>query len=319
MGIKGTRSYLQARPPPREIQGDFVQTTVTRCLAACAVGVVFVLLAGVTPARADVMYVSNYLGGGTISKVSSTGQVSTYATGIGYASGLVRDASGDLYVSELTGGSIIKIAAGGVKSNFATKIWGFQIAFGPDGALYTASRNLDAIKRITAAGVVNDFVTNISAYQLAFDSSGYLFTVDNTRIGMLQVNPAGVVSNYIAVPQGMTGLAFAPDGTLYGANYLTGSVYKLTSQGASVFATGFVSPQGIAFDSNGDLYVANQNANSISKVTSAGVVSTFATGLNAPQYIAFAVPEPASGLVVMLAVVSLTARRRRMNRVSHDR
>jgi gliding motility-associated-like protein len=55
----------------------------------------------------------------------------------------------------------------------------------------------------------------------------------------------------------------------------------------STFATGLNAPDGIAFDAAGNLYSSNYLKNTISKITSGGTVSTFATGLNAPFGIAF--------------------------------
>ena len=55
----------------------------------------------------------------------------------------------------------------------------------------------------------------------------------------------------------------------------------------STFASGFNSPDGLAFDAAGNLYVANAGNNTVSKVTPAGVVSTFASGFNDPVGLAF--------------------------------
>ena len=55
----------------------------------------------------------------------------------------------------------------------------------------------------------------------------------------------------------------------------------------STFASGFNGPDGLAFDAAGNLYVANQCNGTVSEVTPAGVVSTFASGFNQPCGLAF--------------------------------
>jgi sugar lactone lactonase YvrE len=114
--------------------------------------------------------------------------------------------------------------------------------------------------------------------------------------------------------------AAAPDARvdLYISNQGTSSVDKVGPGGgvATTFATGFNGPDGLAFDASGNLYVANRGVGTVSKVTPGGSVSTFATGLNNPRFLAFspaAVPEPSS-LVLMttgLAGVAAWVRRRR--------
>ncbi len=54
----------------------------------------------------------------------------------------------------------------------------------------------------------------------------------------------------------------------------------------STFATGFNNPEGLAFDAAGNLYVANFGDNTVNKVTPAGAVSTF-TDVIQPWGLAF--------------------------------
>ncbi len=69
------------------------------------------------------------------------------------------------------------------------------------------------------------------------------------------------------------------------------TVSEVTPAGVvSTFASGFDDPDGLAFDAAGNLYVANYGNNTVSEVTPAGVVSTFASGFNEPDGLAFDAP-----------------------------
>jgi DNA-binding beta-propeller fold protein YncE len=75
---------------------------------------------------------------------------------------------------------------------------------------------------------------------------------------------------------------------LYVSNNGSGDIYKYTSIGAqSTFASGLNSPEGLAFDSEGNLFETDINSNSIIKITPGGLKFTFASGLNSPNALAF--------------------------------
>jgi hypothetical protein len=56
---------------------------------------------------------------------------------------------------------------------------------------------------------------------------------------------------------------------------------------ASTFASGFNAPEGLAFDAAGNLYVANYGNGTVSEVTPAGQASRFASGFSSPDGLAF--------------------------------
>jgi DNA-binding beta-propeller fold protein YncE len=104
-------------------------------------------------------------------------------------------------------------------------------------------------------------------------------------------------------------LAFDKAGNLYVANFVSSTIEKFTPGGVgTVFAsTGLNHPVGLAFDSGGNLYAVNSFDNTIYRFTPDGVGTLFAsTGLNRPTYIAI-IPEPGTGMLVVLGGMVLIA------------
>ncbi|MBX2860164.1 MAG: tetratricopeptide repeat protein [Vampirovibrio sp.] len=85
---------------------------------------------------------------------------------------------------------------------------------------------------------------------------------------------------------GPTGMAIAPDGSIFVANYSKNAIYKVDTLGnKSMFVEGdgLGGPIGLVRDPrNGNLYVANYLKNNIARVNSNGSVTELANGLNKP-------------------------------------
>jgi hypothetical protein len=161
--------------------------------------------------------------------------------------GMALDTAGNLYVSECycVGASptqgIYKFGPGGGVASAATELatasslggvpWG--LAFGKDGKLYAALVDAGKVVQVdTVSGaVVRTVATGIFvASELATDPlSGDLF-VDQSGAAnnIYRVSPtSGTVTLYATVPNA-TGLAFAPDGTLYAASLSSQEVVKIS-------------------------------------------------------------------------------------------
>jgi sugar lactone lactonase YvrE len=192
-------------------------------------------------ARADTFYVSS-VGNNAVSKVTSDGTVSVFAGGLDFPLGLALDRTGDLYVANDHGNTISKVTPAGVVSTFATGLHNpTGLAFDASGNLYAAQSN-DSIVKISSTGVVAPFA-------------------------------GGVARPF--------GLAFDTAGNLYAANFLAGTISKISAGGlVSPFATlpAGADPFGLAFDTAGNLLVSDVGGGDrIFSVTPAGEVSTFAT------------------------------------------
>ena len=99
---------------------------------------------------------------------------------------------------------------------------------------------------------------------------------------------------WIAFLMVISATARAAVGDLYEADFSSGRVYKISSDGTvTPFLAGFVNPTGLAFDSKGNLFVADSvftagaGFGKIYKVTPTGTITVFASGLNRPFGLAF--------------------------------
>lgn len=143
--------------------------------------------------RSGNLYVS---GGatGAIYKVSSTGQVSTYASGIVptreeqkiVVNGIAFGTDGQLYVSNTSSGEVNRFAINsdgslGERQLVAQSplLYGADgLNFGPDGAIYVAANERNAIVRVGLDGQVSDIASNDNKGPLEFPAS--LHFVGNT-------------------------------------------------------------------------------------------------------------------------------------------
>jgi DNA-binding beta-propeller fold protein YncE len=279
-----------------------------------------------SPLAAQTLFVSDDRGT-TIDEVSPTGEVTTFASGLSSAVGVVFDAGGNLYVanSVTSGAKVFKITPAGVMTTVATYSSGLAyptaIAIDESGNLYVAnalsgtisSAPAGTVTKITPGGAVSTFVSGGLSYPqgLAFDGSGNLY-IANGAVGTIsKVTPGGTVTTFASALSNVAGLAFDSSGNLYVANlydpYIStdtstgpfsggGNILKITPAGViSIFAPS-VNPFGLAFDGSGNLYVSNGNyliqdgyggTETISKISPDGATTTFASNLDFPEGLAF--------------------------------
>jgi len=275
--------------------------------------VVLALLAG-SFAYADNIYVS--FNNGTIEKLDSSGNKSTFASGLGEdpgaGSGLAFDSSGNLYASNKANGTIEKFDSSGNRTTFVSGLAGMGLAF-DSGNIYVA--DWSNVKKFGLSGnLLQTFTSPAGAWghcfvDVAIDSSGYLYVPGENDYAITKFTPDGNYSNFANIDY-PSGIACDNQDNIYVSGYITGTITKFDSNGnRSTFVSGLSSPTGLAFDSSGNLYIANHWGYTIEKVDPSGNRSTFAdyTSLQIlPCFIAVQpIPEPATFLLLGFGIVVL--------------
>ncbi len=214
--------------------------------------------------------------------------------GLNYPNGLAFDSSGNLYVANAGANTISKITPSGLVSTFASGALfngPAPLAFDGNGNLFVGNVYSNTIDEIAPNGAVSVFLDDTHKLQrpsgLAFDSSGNLYVSNNqgfTTGGLLgntisKITPAGVVSTFVDTTQGLTGpagLAFDGTGNLYVGTIVGQSIIKVTPAGAaSTFLSSNteITPQGLAFDRTNELYATGSSSNvPIVKINPVGVL-----------------------------------------------
>jgi sugar lactone lactonase YvrE len=162
------------------------------------------------------MYVSSRFNG-TVYRVAPNGTMSSYAEGMGVATGIAFDRNENLYVGDRSG-TIFKIARDRQIFVFATlepSVSAYHLAFGPKGYLFvTGPTNcgFDSVYKIDPHGAVSTFYRGLGRPQgLAFDRDGNLYVASSLggQRGIIKITPDGAASLGVA-GSGLVGLAFAP-------------------------------------------------------------------------------------------------------------
>ena len=182
--------------------------------------------------RAGQMYVSSRHDG-SVYRVAPNGNVTTYAEGMGVATGIAFDREQNLSVGDRSG-TIFKIGRDQQVFVFATlepSVSAYHLAFGPKGDLFVTgptTSSFDRVHKIDPKGNVSTFFKGLGRPQgLAFDAEGNLYVAASLagRRGIVKLT-ADAKANLEVAGQGLVGLAFAPGRSVILAT--TDSVHHLS-------------------------------------------------------------------------------------------
>jgi sugar lactone lactonase YvrE len=205
--------------------------------------------------------VFTYHGNGTVSSITLTGAV----TSLNHPSGIVKDASGNLFVCDRDNHRIVKITSAGVASVFAGGTMGFTNGTGTAaqfnqpytitmdiaGNFYVGDRINHAVRKITPAAVVTTLAGNGSA--------GF---VNGTGSAAMFNEPLGLTTDAA--------------GNVYVADYINSALRKITPAGIVTTLTSVTNIFGVTIDAAGNLYCAQYGHQVVSKYSSTGVYSVIA-------------------------------------------
>ena len=240
--------------------------------------------------------------------------------------------AGTAIIRKVTAGGVVTTLAGtagviggadgsGAAASFSAVV---SVASNASGLLFVADRDNDELRSVTATGVVStvagarrisggaDGVGSAATFTtpdgIAIDAAGSLYVSDAGNATIRKVTSGGTVSTLAGLAGSfgsvdgsgsqarfgiVRGIAVGTDGTVYAADFTSGTIRVITpagvvstragspsNAGGSADGTGsgasFNGPSGLAVDSAGNLFVTDSLNATIRKVTPAGVVTTFA-------------------------------------------
>jgi hypothetical protein len=156
---------------------------------------------------------------GAIYRIAPSGALSTFAEGMGIATGIAFDADGNLFVGDRSG-TIFKLSQSGETFVFATlepSVAFYHLCFRADGTLLVTAPTTSSHQPIYAIdpdGNTTTFFRGLGRPQgMAFDLDGNLYvaaSLEGNR-GIIRITPEGVATR-IAAGNDLVGLCFLDDG-----------------------------------------------------------------------------------------------------------
>jgi sugar lactone lactonase YvrE len=165
---------------------------------------------------------------GTVYRISPEGDhISTFAEGMGVATGLAFDGDGNLFVGDRSG-TIFKVGPYGSRNTgevfvFATlepSVSAYHLAFRDDGTLLVAAPSTSSNQRIYAIAPNGDtsiFFRGLGRPQgVAIDTEGNVYVAASLRgrRGVVRIAPDGSSAELLIAGNDLVGLCFLDDGCL---------------------------------------------------------------------------------------------------------
>jgi len=191
--------------------------------------------------------------------------VTAVADSLGFPYDIAVGGTGDLFVSELEQGRIVKISATGAVEDFARGLYAVNLAFDPLGDLLAVGGQSccrpgdGAIYRIKPDGRYTVLAQDLAAPRgLAADPDGSIWVGEGFPQSLRHYDATGrFIASYDVSPLrgwGPTVLAFATSGELYLAT--DEAIYRFKNGHFTPVLEDVLDIRGFAFDAGGRLYVA---------------------------------------------------------------
>ncbi len=204
----------------------------------------------------------------SIFKIDPSGRVQPFVSDLMNPTGIAFNSLGEMFVSSRHDGSIYKISSYGEKSIYAKGMGvATGVAFDHEDNLYLGDRT-GTVFKIDRKREIFVFATiepSVSAYHLAFDDEQNLYVAGPTTSScdhVYKITSDGNVSTYFSGLGRPQGLAFDAEGSLYVAASLAGrrGIVRITRDRAAALAVAGNSLVGLAFGYHRDLYLASTSS-----------------------------------------------------------
>jgi DNA-binding beta-propeller fold protein YncE len=224
-----------------------------------------------------------------IDRISRSGHVSVFASGLNQPFGIALDRHGHLFVANYAGGpagagSIVEILGRGAQRVVADKLTDpFGLASSREGDLY-ATMATDGLVRKYPPG--ETFASGFrEPIALAFGPDGSLCVSDHLGLSILRVDARGNVTPLVSGLNYPNGMVFGPHGDLYVAVQDDNAIEKITPAGVvSVFAS-VSDPADVTYAPDGNFYAIGLFDTMVYRITPDGKVTPFASGFGDARFV----------------------------------
>jgi len=179
------------------------------------------------------------------------------------------DASGNVWISNFSGGDVTEINSSGSSvinavSNVGTQPMG--IAVDGSGNIWVANYGGGSVAEISSAGsILHTFSGGSYGFDgpqgIAVDSSNNIWVTNSQSSHVTEMSSSGTFIRTITVGLNPIGIAADASGNIWVANSGGTTVTEISSSGTVLHTiSGFHGPHGIAVDGSGNVWVVNDNA-----------------------------------------------------------
>lgn len=214
----------------------------------------------------------------TFKSMSTVGTVPSGNDGIAVA------ANGDLYVSGGPNGNVYRVTAAGIVNSITSALASANGSYvDSNGNLFVAEYRGNAVRKITPGGAVSTFASNLDGPAgIWIDASDNVYVslfganFSGNGATVLKITPTGTVSTYASGGglQGVVAIVGDENGEMYAANWMSGTVFKITGGTVTQLAQTPSAINHVCY-SKGYIYIPSPPAGLVRRVGVDGTVEDF--------------------------------------------